>query len=66
MRGGDLDSVQTALGRKLGGTRITGDDLVDLVGARCAWLDAEARARNSGGSQRRRTGRCGDLLPAAV
>jgi hypothetical protein len=66
MRGRDLDPVQTALGRKLSGTPVAGDDLVDLPGACCARLDAEARARNSRGSERRRTGRCRDLLPASV
>src|SRR5882762_2817967 len=66
MRGGDLDSVQAALGRKLRSAGVAGDDPVDLFGARCARLDAEARARNSGGSERGPAWRCGDLLPACV
>ena len=66
VRRGDLDAVQTALGGKLSCARVAGDDLFDLVPARCTWLDAEARAWNSGRSKCGRTWRRRDLLAPSV
>jgi hypothetical protein len=66
VRGGELDTVEAALGGQGGRARIAGDDLLDLLCVEGARLDVETLTRDRRGRDRRGKRRAGDHLAASV